>query len=416
MDVVVVGAGLAGLRCAARLEDAGLEVTVLEAGDAPGGRVRSDLIDSFTCDRGFQLLNPAYPAVRRWVDTGALRLQRFGAGVAVRRDRGLVVVGDPRREPRLIRESLASGLLSPRELLALARWAGPSVVRPRSALRRPDHALAESLDAAGVTGPLRREVLDTFLAGVLADSSGRTSAAFVLLLLSAFARGTPGLPVGGMQALPDQLAGRLRQPVQYGARVQAVREEAGGVLVHTDGGTVRAGAAVVAVGPGDVGELVPGAAPRTSGLVTWWWSTPDAPYGRPLLTLDGRRGPADRPAGPVQHAAVVSLAAPSYAPPGRHLVEATVLPDRAPDASETDVRHHLSALWGVGTDHWELLVRHEIPAALPFQAVPLRTRSEPRVGARTYLAGDHRDTASLQGALVSGNRVAESVLADLAGG
>jgi phytoene dehydrogenase-like protein len=63
-DVVVVGAGLAGLQSARRLERLGLRVTVLEAGDAVGGRVRTDKVDGFLCDRGFQVLNPSYPAVR----------------------------------------------------------------------------------------------------------------------------------------------------------------------------------------------------------------------------------------------------------------------------------------------------------------------------------------------------------------
>lgn len=110
---------------------------------------------------------------------------------------------------------------------------------------------------------------------------------------------------------------------------------------------------------------------------------------------------------------MVSLAAPSYAPEGRHLVQATVLPDRAPDATEAEVLRHLEEMWDCSTTGWDLVVRHEIPAALPFQAPPLRARSPARVGDRTYVAGDHRDTASIQGALVSGHRVAEAVLAEL---
>ena len=83
-DAIVVGAGLAGLRCAIRLTELGREVIVLEAADTVGGRVRTDVVDGFRCDRGFQVLNPAYPAVRRWVDLDDLALQSFGAGAMVR--------------------------------------------------------------------------------------------------------------------------------------------------------------------------------------------------------------------------------------------------------------------------------------------------------------------------------------------
>jgi phytoene dehydrogenase-like protein len=85
-EVVVVGAGPAGLRCAGVLAEAGHDVLVREAGDVVGGRISTDRIDGFLVDRGLQLLNPAYPAVRRCVDVHALRLQAFEAGVAASTD------------------------------------------------------------------------------------------------------------------------------------------------------------------------------------------------------------------------------------------------------------------------------------------------------------------------------------------
>ena len=185
-DVVVVGAGLAGLTCAVSLEARGLDVLVLEAAAEVGGRVRTEVVDGHLCDVGFQLLNPAYPAVHRLVDVDALGLQTFGAGVEVRRGdsgsprsggggdvsagRGVTaLLADPRREPTALLRTLASGLLAPGELAALARWAAPSLGPVRRLLDGPDTSLAESLDKAGVHGPLRREVLEPFLAGVLAD-------------------------------------------------------------------------------------------------------------------------------------------------------------------------------------------------------------------------------------------------------
>ena len=85
-DVIVIGAGLAGLRCATRLAGAGRDVVVLEAGDAVGGRERTEIVDGFRLDRGFHVLNPAYPAIRRWVDLDALALRRFPVAVGVKLD------------------------------------------------------------------------------------------------------------------------------------------------------------------------------------------------------------------------------------------------------------------------------------------------------------------------------------------
>jgi len=98
-DVVVIGAGLAGLRCADRLAKEGRSVVLLDGADAVGGRQRTDEVDGLLLDRGFQVLNPAYPAVRRWVDVDALDLHTFGAGLLVRREHGLVTLSHPLRHP-----------------------------------------------------------------------------------------------------------------------------------------------------------------------------------------------------------------------------------------------------------------------------------------------------------------------------
>ena len=150
--IVVVGAGLAGLACAQRLTAAGLEVIVLEASDAVGGRVRTDEIDGFRCDRGFQLINPAYPALGRVVDVDQLDLRAFGAGVVVARDDGRSVLADPRRLPRLLPATLRSPVGSLRERAAFVRWALSCLLPVRRLLATPDLSLAEALDRAGISG------------------------------------------------------------------------------------------------------------------------------------------------------------------------------------------------------------------------------------------------------------------------
>lgn len=408
-DVIVVGAGLAGLECARRLHDRGLGVRVLEAQDAVGGRVRTDHVDGFTLDRGFQLLNPAYPAVRERVDVAALDLRTFLPGVAVRRGERLALLADPRRAPlllgRTLVDALRAGLLRPRELVGLARWAAPALGPVDHLLALPDTTLAASFDAVGADGPLRRAVLEPFLAGVLADDDGSTSAAFVRLLVRSFLQGTPGVPAAGMAALPAQLAAGLPD-IRLGVRVQRVERARGGLRVQADDGVTEARAVVVATDAVTAERLVGVPAPASRGLVTHWYAADEPPTLLPVVVVDGRRR------GPVVNAAVLSLVAPSSAPPGSHLVQATCLlptgTGSAPD--EATVRRQAGEMFGADPRAWRELTRHEVPAALPAQPPPLVVRREVDLGDGVFVCGDHRDTASIQGALVSGRRAAMAVV------
>ena len=412
-DVVVVGAGLAGLRCADRLAEAGRQVVLLERDAAVGGRQRTDEVDGFLLDRGFQVLNPAYPEVRRLGVVDDLGTRPFGAGLLVRRDSGLVELAHPLREPRGLAATLRSGLLAPAEVAALTRWAGPALARPRSVVGGPDRPLGEGLDAAGVTGALRHEVIEPFVAGVVAEDRGETSEAYVKLLVRMFALGVPGLPARGIQALPEWLADRARRrpggpELRLSTPVIGVRPGHEPQVVGADGSTLSARAVVVAVGPEAVAGLVDVPAPTTRGLRTWWFSVPEPPSTSRMVVVDGRRR------GPMVNAAVVSNAVPSYAPPGACLVEVTTLLGDGVDPTEAEVLRQAGEVFGVSTDRWETVRRDDVHDALPAQPAPLRVTSPARVDAGVYVAGDHRDTASIQGALVSGRRVADAVLADLA--
>jgi phytoene dehydrogenase-like protein len=406
-EVLVVGAGLAGLRCAEVLAAAGRDVVVWEAGDAVGGRIRTDVIDGFRCDRGFQVLNPAYPELRRAVDLSALALQPFGAGVVVRRDAGHAVWVHPLRNPRALPGMVASGGIGPRDLIALARWATPAL-RPK-ALKAQGHSdvcLADALDRAGVRGELRR-VIDRFLAGVLLEDAGASSNAFALLLARMFLLGVPALPAAGMQALPTQLAAKLPGRIKLGHKAVRLESDGSGWRVHGDGVDASADQVVVATDAAAAAALADEPAPQMRRVVTDWWATDQPVAGPPMLRVDGRR----RPPGPVLNTAVISAAAPAYAAPGQHLIAASALPERdgtLPD--ESAMRTHAADILQTDGGAWRLLIRHDIRGALPAQPAPLVVRRPIRTPTGIWTCGDHRDTASIQGALVSGRRTAEAIL------
>jgi phytoene dehydrogenase-like protein len=403
-DVVVVGAGLAGLRAAQVLCRRGLDVVLLEAADRPGGRVATDVVDGFRCDRGFQVLNTSYPALRAAADLEALDLRAFTPAAAVRDDDGLHTYGDPRRQPALTLRMAVDRLVSLRDKASLAAWTTRVIAAgPRRAAAHGGRSAAADLAAAGVRGPVLDRVLRPFLSGVLGEAELATSAAYVRLVWRAFAIGTIAVPSAGMGALPAQLAAGLPDGVlRTGQRVETIRADA----VRVEGHELGARAVIVATDPVTAAALLPAVpSPRMHALTTVYHVAPAPPATGPTLHLDGTGGP-------LANTVVLTEAAPGYSPDGRALVSSSFLgtADRVPEPA---VRRELGRLYAVPTDDWVHLHTAEIPRALPALPAASPLRRDVALGDGLFVAGDHRDTPSQQGALVSGRRAAEAVLAHL---
>src|SRR4051794_5389285 len=202
-DVAVIGAGVAGLACARALEESGLSVRVLERSARVGGRVGTDLIDGFRCDRGFQFLNAGHADVRAIIDVAALNPQAIEPGMVLAHPEGYRILHGS--QAALI-ATIRSGLGQPQDIARLLRWSDPLRKPPDRMLAGADTTLGESLDRHGISGRIREEVLRPFFRLVFADEDLRTSFQFSMLGMKALLMGMPSLPALGMQALPNQLA------------------------------------------------------------------------------------------------------------------------------------------------------------------------------------------------------------------
>ena len=401
-DVVVVGAGLAGLACALRLTQSGVDVELREAADRVGGRVATDEVDGMLLDRGFQVHNTGYPEARRVLDHPSLALRPFLSGALVRVGDRLHRVGDPRRVPSWAPATVAAPIGSLRDKVLIgAPAARAALAPPRRLLDAPETTTYEALRARGLSDEVVDRFFRPFLSGVFLEDRLETSSRFFDLVWRSFARGTQCVPAAGIGAIPAQLAGRL--PAGTLRLGTPVAEVAPG---RVDGQPVRA--VVVATDPVTAGRLLPGLpVPRMQGVTTLYHLAPEPPVAQAAIVLDGEAS------GPVVNTVVLTNAAPTYAP-RRCLVSSSVV---SGDAAEPGVRAHLSRLYDVETRDWQHVATYDVREALPSQAPPVgRLRRPVRLERGLHVAGDHRDSASIQGALVSGRRAARSVLADLVGG
>ena len=403
--VVVVGAGLAGLACAVELHRARIPVRVLEAGDGVGGRVRTDRVDGFTLDRGFQVALTAYPELHRLLDPTALDLRSFEPGALVWREGHGSVVSDPFRDPWHVVSTTTAPIGSLADKLRIARLRHRlRSVHPARLLAGPDVTTAEALADDGFSAEIRERFFRPLVGGIQLDPELQDSRRMFDVIFRMLADGDAAVPANGMQAIPEQLAGRLPAgAIELGARVTGV--DATRVVVG-GGDEITAEAVVVATEGPAAAELL-GLDPvvsKSAGCV--YFSAPEPPTERKLVVLDGTGR------GPVLNVAVMSNVSPTYAPRGRHLVAAAA-PGHVEASLADDARRQLRGWWGAQVDEWEHLATYRIPHGQPGQRPPFHPARPVVLGDGRYVCGDHRDTASIQGALHSGRRAAAAVAARL---
>ncbi len=414
--IVIVGAGVAGLTCARALSRAGKRVLVLEASDGVGGRVRSDRNpDGFIIDRGFQVILDAYPALRRQVDLDALNLTTFDAAALIWTGRRLTRLADPIRHPGAIVEDLTSAVISPADKIRLAILAAQCRLAPwetaNAASGDWDRSGLEALQAGGFSDKFINRFAKPFWGGITLDPTLGGSEGQLKFTLKMFLQGSAALPAAGIQAIPDQIAAGLpADAIRFGQRVEKIKIVDGravGVIVN--GQRIAASAVVIATDP------------PTARALTGIAAIPTTPLGCTTVFFRGRRAPGigknlvidGSGAGSVNHIAPLSAVAPSYAPPGQHLIAAVLLGEGAlnePDDEKLSLLalRDVAKMLGHDPSDWSMLsvVRVNFSQYAQPPGVYLNLPSVTTDTPGLFLVSEATVDSSLNGAMTSGENAA----------
>ena len=404
-DVVIVGAGLAGLVAAKVLEQHGVSPLLLEASDGVGGRVRSDIVDGFVLDRGFQVLLTGYPEIHRHLNIPALDLRLFEPGAVVWRQGKGHVVGDPFRRPKtLASTSLAPiGTLGDKARIAKMR-ASLKSADPRELLRGDDIPTASALRAMGFSSKMIDRFFRPLVGGIQLDPNLATSRRMFDVIFRTLATGDSAVPAKGMGEISNQLAAQLTSTTLHlNTSVATVQPHS---VTVSGGHTITAQHIVVATEGPVASKLLglPEVTSRSAGCV--YFSAPIAPVNGAYVILDGTGQ------GPVLNVSVMSHVSPHYAPADQHLI-AAALPGVCDGDLESIARTQLRSWWGAQVDDWQHLRTYRIPHGQPGQDAPFSPKKRVSLGDGLFVCGDHRDTGSIQGAMYSGRRTAEAVLENI---
>jgi len=422
-SVIIIGAGLSGLIAAKSLQSRGWLVEVLENRGCVGGRIQTDLMDGFLLDHGFQVFLTAYEQASQALDCAKLELGNFSSGALVYCKGKFIRVADPWRSPEHLLATAIAPIGSLFDKLRIARFR-------RRVTRSTDHELLqesqtsalERLRFDGFSEKIISCFFRPFFGGIFLEQNLETSSGRMDFVFRNFSLGMAALPRNGMQAIPAQLAERLNSgTIKFNTTVATiasppVNTQGKQVVVLSDGTRLNADIVIVATEKPAANKLLGIDKDSDSCSTTCtYFAVKSPPLKEATLVLNGEL------AGPINSLCFPSFAQPSYAPQGQHLLSVTTRGnlDWAPQSVLDSTVMQLRQWFGPQVDQWKFLrtyrIVHALPAQKPSDITPTvassnGTEQSLLVRKGVYRCGDYCETASIEGAIKSGLKVAEEVL------
>jgi protoporphyrinogen oxidase len=412
--VIIIGAGIAGLTAAIELEKAGFKPTILESTDRIGGRVKTDLINGYLLDHGFQVLLTAYPEAQHYLDYEKLDLKKFSPGaLIIDAKNGSYVISDPLRQPSSFFNMLFSPVGSFSDKIKIFKWnRALKKLSIDEIFAKSDKTSLEFLTEKGFSNEIINQFFKPFFGGIFLENRLDTSSRMLEFVFKMFGEGYATVPREGMKAIPEMLASNLTQTeIKFNQRVEKV----GLKKVELDNGDeLEADVIIIATKPDELLPQLIGQFSEDQFVINLNFSSDIDPIGKSLIALV----PDDKYL--INNISVMNNTSSSYAPEGRYLLSVSVTQNY--EENDKDLRRRIfKELVEVFPELENATLQHlktyYIDNALPkiedFQNKMKPSHSKIQTG--IYLAGDYLLNGSINAAMASGRYAAHAVFEDLKG-
>ena len=401
-EFLVVGAGLAGLTAAKVLSQSGREVLLLEKSDGVGGRVRTDQYKDFLLDRGFQVLLTAYPELPKHLNLSLLELHSFESGATIFSDGHFSKVGDPFRNVSSIMSTAFTKTIGMQDKIKLLKLRNSLIGRKKIYFQqKDDKRILETFEELGFTSKAINSFFKPLVGGIQLDPSLSGSTRLCFLVLKMLFIGDAAIPSRGMGAISEQLSKQINESsIRLTSSVDKV--EGKKVILESGESFLPSNLIIATEGPATA-KLLGQESPLSRSVSCIYFSAPQAPSSSKAILLNGEKN------GPALNVAIMSNISPSYSKNGKALIAVAIPNTIKPDSME-NVLIQMRKWFGDSVDSWEHIKTYSIEHGQPDLRPGDPFRKSIKNSEGVYICGDHRDTPSIQGALVSGRRAAEICL------
>ena len=407
-DVIIIGAGLAGLSAAVHLHRQGRKVLILEATDRAGGRIKTDLYDGFLLDRGFQVLLTAYPESKSLLNYADLNLKKMLPGATVLYDDGQFEIADPFRRPSAALATLFAPVGTIKDKINTL-WLKNKLQKLtiEEIFQQPEQTTLKQLSDYGFTSKMIERFYAPFLSGIFLENALSTSSRMFDFVMKMFSDGDVAVPALGMEEIPKQLIALLPQDsIQYHKKVTTID---GNKITTHDGTVFEANQILLATTASALTKDFFAAQKMTSHQVTnVYFEATEAPTKKAVVILNASKNKKW-----VNNLTIMSNVSSAYAPKDKVLISVSYngIPIIDDAALAENMKQELKKWYGEKINSWKMLKTYRIEYALPTQQsvrneIPA---SEIKISDSIFICGDNLLNGSINAALKTGRLAAEAM-------
>jgi len=405
-STVIIGGGISGLTCAKYLNEKGYNFMLLEGSDALGGRVRTDKVDGFLLDRGFQILLTNYPEAKKILNYNNLDLKYFGSGALIKAEKGFMKMENPFQNKMAYLTMAFSSVGTLSDKLKIRKFANELSEIPDDEFFNMEATdTLTFLRNYGWSEKMINNFFKPFYGGVFLENDLVTSSNFFQFTFKQFFKGDAAIPAKGIQAIPEQIAEMLPSNcIRKNARVKGFE----GNQIYLEGGEViNAGRIVVATDPKSSDKLLGETNERTYNITTCtYFSAEISPLkGQKFIALNPNRR------GAVHNICVPSDISSHYGNAGKSLISVSTQGlDKLDERNLTNkIKLELFDWFGPSVNVWKHLKTYHIPESL-VQYGAASKRQNSKLGDNLYRCGDYLAYPSLNAAMQTGREVAQMIM------